>query len=73
MARYKRQGEKNFYYLGFEIAHENSSTRFSFDIENQVPEIQYKNDWFAVVFAIDDLQIEHAMLLNLGVNIHYIF
>ncbi|MBA6351710.1 MULTISPECIES: hypothetical protein [unclassified Colwellia] len=73
LARYKRQGEQNFYYLGFDIAHENSSTRISFDIENNAPEIQYKNDWLSVTFAIDSLKIEQAMLLNLGFNLYYRF
>ncbi|TWX59445.1 hypothetical protein [Colwellia hornerae] len=73
LARYKRQGEQNFYYLGVDITHQNSSTRLSFDIENTAPEIQYKSDWFSVVFAIDSLKIERAMLLNLAFNIYYRF
>jgi hypothetical protein len=73
LARYKRQGEQNFYYIGIEVAHENSSTRLSFDIENTTPEIQYKNNWFSFVFAIDDFQIEDAMLLNLAFNVRYNF
>jgi hypothetical protein len=73
LAGYKRQGEQNFYYLGVEIAHENSSTQLSFDIENQAPEIRYKRDWLSLVLSIDDIEIEQAMLLNVGFNIHYSF
>ena len=73
LARYKRQGEQNFYYVGIEVAHENSSTRLSFDIENTTPEIQYKSNWFSFVFAIDDFKLEDAMLLNLAFNVHYNF
>lgn len=73
LTRYKRQGEQNFYYLGLEINHENSSTRLSFDIENSAPEIEYKNEWLTFIFAIDNLHIERAMLLTLGFNIHYNF
>jgi hypothetical protein len=73
LARYKRQGEQDFYYLGVEIANENSSTRLSLDIENSTPEIQYKNDWFSFAFAIDDLRIEDAMIFNLAFNVHCSF
>jgi len=73
LARYKRQGEQNFYYIGLELAHENSSTRLSFDIENTAPEIQYTSDWFSFVFSIDQLDVDRAMLLNFGVNIHFDF
>ena len=73
LARYKRQGEQNFYYVGVEIAHEKSSTQLSFDIENKAPEIRYKRDWLSLVLSIDDIKIEQAMLLNVGFNIHYRF
>jgi hypothetical protein len=73
LARYKRQGEQDFYYLGVEIAHKNASTRLSFDIENTSPEIQYKNDWFSLLLAVDDLHIEDAMIFNFAMNIHYSF
>jgi hypothetical protein len=73
LARYKRQGEQNFYYFGVEMLHENSFTRFSFDIENAAPEIQYRNDWFSFTFSIDNLRIDRVMLLNLGLNINYSF
>ncbi len=73
LARYKRQGEQNFYYLGFEVQHQESSTRILLDIENVAPEIQYKNNWFSLVFGIDDLRLEHALQLNLGFNINYSF
>ena len=73
LARYKRQGEQNFYYLGAEIAHENSSTRLSFDLKNKAPEIQYKRDWFSLFISIDNIKIEQTMLFNLGFNIHYSF
>jgi hypothetical protein len=73
LARYKRQGRQNFYYLGVEIAHENSSTRLSFDFKNNAPEIVYKKKWFSLAFSIDDTHIEDAMLFNLGMNVHYSF
>jgi len=73
LAKYKRQGEQNFYYIGLEFAHQNSSTRLSFDIENTAPEIQYTSDWFSFVLSIDELDINKAMLLNFGVNIHFDF
>lgn len=73
LARYRRQGEQNFYYLGFEIQHHGSSTRLSLDIENLAPEIQYKNGWFAILFALDDLRIEQALQFNLGLSINYSF
>ena len=73
LAKYKRQGEQDFYYLGVELAHENSSTRLSFDIENSAPEIQYTNNWFSLALSIDDLNVENAMILNFGFNLHYSF
>jgi hypothetical protein len=73
LARYKRQGEQNFYYLGVEVQHENSSTRLSLDVENVTPEIQYKNNWFTLLFAIDDLRLERALQLNLGLSLNYRF
>jgi len=73
LARYKRQGEQNFYYLGFEMQHQDASTRIALDIENLTPEIQYKNKWFTLLFAIDDLRIERALQLNLGISVNYSF
>ncbi len=73
LARYKRQGEQNFYYLGFEVQHQDSSTRISLDIENIAAEIQYKNNWLSLIFAIDNTDIEQALQLNLGLSVNYSF
>jgi len=73
LARYRHQGEQDFYYLGFEVQHESSSTRFSIDIENLAPELQFKNNWFTLIFAIDDFDIDKALQLNLGLNLQYCF
>lgn len=73
LARYKRQAEHDFYYLGIEFSHQNSFTRLSFDIEHSTAEIQFTNHWFSLLLAADDLDIENAMVFNLGFNIHYNF
>ncbi len=73
LTRYKRQGEQNFYYIGLELAHENSTTRLSLDIENNAPEIQYINNWFSLLLSVDDINIEDAMIFNLGFTISYRF
>jgi len=73
LARYKRQGEQNFYSMGIEIPHENSTTRLLFDIENTTPELQYSNDWFSMLLAIDDIHIEDAMIINFAFRIHHNF
>lgn len=73
LARYKRQGEVNFYYAGVEFEFENSALRFMLDLEHYSPEIQYSSTWYAITFAIDDIEIEQAMQFSLGLSGHYAF
>lgn len=73
LARYKRQGEVNFYYAGVEFEFENSALKFMLDLEHYSPEIQYSSSWYAITFAIDDIEIEQAMQFSLGLSGHYAF
>ena len=73
LARYKRQGDVNFYYAGAELQFENSALTLMLDLEHLSPEIQYSNKWFAMKFAIDDIDIEKAMQFSLGLSGHYTF
>lgn len=73
LARYKRQGDVNFYYAGVELGFESSALRFMLDIEHLSPEIQYSNSWCAVTLAIDDIEIDKAMQFSLGLSGHYAF
>jgi len=73
LARYKRQGDVNFYYAGVELEFESSALRFMLDLEHLSPEIQYSNSWCAITFAIDDIDIEKAMQFSLGLSGHYAF
>ncbi len=73
LARYKRQGEVNFYYAGVEFEFENSALRFMLDLEHYSPEIQYSSSWYAITFALDDIEIEQAMQFSLGLSGHYAF
>lgn len=73
IARVKRQGDHNFYYLGFGFQGDNSSTRLLFDIENKAPEIQYTHSWFSFALSIDDIDINQAHLFNISLAAHYTF
>lgn len=73
IARYKRQGDVNFYYTGVELKFESSVLTLILDLENLSPEIQYNNSWCAITFAIDDIDIEQAMQFSLGLSGHYNF
>jgi len=73
LARYKRQGDVNFYYAGVEMEFESSALRFMLDLEHLSPEIQYSNSWCAVTLAIDDIDIDKAMQFSLGLSGHYAF
>ncbi len=74
LARYKRQGEVDFYYLGAQWQHSpNSTTKIMLDVEHFSPEIQYINHWLSFTFAIDEFDIEQAMQLNLGLAVNYSF
>ena len=73
LGRYKKQGDVDFYYLGVELLGENSATKFFIDIENLTPEIDYQHKWFRILFAMDDANIDKAMLINLAVSVNYQF
>jgi len=73
LARYKRQGDVNFYYAGVELEFENSALTLMLDLEHLSPEIQYSNSWCAITFAIDDIDIEKAMQFSLGLSGYYTF
>ncbi|PKG82423.1 hypothetical protein CXF85_13110 [Colwellia sp. 75C3] len=73
LARYKRQGDVNFYYAGAEIEFETSVLTLMLDLEHLSPEIQYSNSWFAMRLAIDNIDIEKAMQFSLGLSGHYTF
>lgn len=73
LARYKRQGEVNFYYGGIELEFETSTLKLMLDIEHLSPEIQYANNWLSVVLAMDELDIEKAMQFSLGIGVNYAF
>ena len=73
LARYKRQAEVNFYYAGVELEFESSALRFMLDLEHYSPEIQYSSSWYAITFALDDIEIEQAMQFSLGLSGHYAF
>ncbi|ALO33778.1 hypothetical protein CMT41_02885 [Colwellia sp. MT41] len=73
IVRYKRQGEVNFYYAGVGFTYKQSNIRLLLDLEHLSPEIQYSNSWFALKFAIDDIDIEKAMQFSLGLSGHYTF
>lgn len=73
LARYKRQGDVNFYYAGVELGFESSALRFMLDLEHLSPEVQYSNSWCAVTLAIDDIDIDKAMQFSLGLSGQYSF
>lgn len=74
LVRYKRQGEIDFYYLGAQWQHSQSSqTRVMLDIENLSPEIQYVNQWLSVKLGIDTLNLDKAKQLTLGVAFNKMF
>lgn len=73
LARFKRQGEVNFYYAGIAFDFEHSNLKLLLDLEHLSPELEYSNSWFAVRFAIDDIDIEKAMQFSLGLSGQYIF
>lgn len=73
IARYKRQGEINFYYAGLELALENSALTIMLDLENLSPELKYTNQWFEMVFATDRFDLDKAMQFSLGVSVNYAF
>ncbi len=73
LARYKRQGDVNFYYAGVELGFESSALRFMLDMEHLSPEIQYSNSWCVVTLAIDDIEINKAMQFSLGLSGQYSF
>lgn len=73
LARYKRQGEVNFYYAGAEFAFDQSTLTLMLDIEHLSPEIRYRNKMFDIIFATDKLNLNKAMQLSLGIAVNYAF
>lgn len=73
LARYKRQGEVNFYYAGVELALENSTLTLMIELEHLSPEIRYRNKWFDIVFATDKFDLDKAMQFSFGVAVNYAF
>ena len=73
LARYKRQGEVNFYYAGVEFELETSLLTLMLDLEHLSPEIRYRNKWFNIVFATDKFDLDKAMQFTLGVTVNYAF
>ena len=74
LARYKRQGEIDFYYLGTQWQHSQyAQTRLMFDLENLSPEIQYSNHWLMFKLGIDELNIDKVKQVNLGLSINAVF
>ncbi|MCW8833905.1 MAG: hypothetical protein OQK09_11830 [Colwellia sp.] len=73
LARYKRQGEVDFYYAGLELELDNSTVKIMLDLEHLSPEVQYGNKWLNIILAIDEFNVDKAMQLTLGVAINYNF
>jgi hypothetical protein len=73
LARFKRQGEVNFYYAGAGFDFEESNLKLLLDLEHLSPELEYTHSWFAVRFAIDDIDIDKAMLFSLGLSAQFAF
>ncbi len=73
VTQFLRQSDINFYYVGVQFEHENSSTRLLLDIENTAPEIQFHHPWITAYFSIDDTDFNQAMLFKLGINLHLTF
>jgi hypothetical protein len=73
LARYKRQGEVNFYYAGVEFAIESSALTLMLDFEHLSPEVRYRNKWLDIVFATDKFDLDKAMQFTLGVAVNYTF
>ena len=73
LARYKRQGEVNFYYAGIEFELETSSLALILDLENLSPKIRYSSEWLDLVIATDKFDLDKAMQFTLGVAVNYNF
>lgn len=73
VTQFSRQSDINFYYVGVQFEHGNSSTRLLLDIENSAPEIQFHHPWVTAYFSIDDTDFNQAMLFKLGINLHLSF
>jgi len=73
LARYKRQGDINFYYAGAEFLFDNSSVQLMLDLENLSPEVRYQHPWFNLVLATDALNIDDAMQFSLAMSVNYHF
>lgn len=73
LTHFTRQGDVNFYYLGMQFKSKHTITRLLLDIKNTAPEIQFHNRWLTAYFSIDDTDVDQAMLMKLGINIHLNF
>lgn len=73
LARYKRQGEVDFYYAGVELAFESSALTLMLDLEHLSPEVRYRNKWFDIVLATDEIDLDKAMQFTLGLSGYYSF
>ncbi len=73
VARYKRQGTVNFYYAGVQLDFDTATLSLMLDLENLSPQVQYNNQWFNIIFAIDELDIEKAKQFTLGMAVNYSF
>tara|TARA_R110001583_G_scaffold12423_1_gene55248 strand:- start:48625 stop:49764 length:1140 start_codon:yes stop_codon:yes gene_type:complete len=73
LARYKRQGEVNFYYAGVEYLLETNSLTLMLELEHLSPEIRYRNQWLDIVFATDKFDLDKAMQFSLGIAVNYAF
>lgn len=73
LARYKRQGDVNFYYGGIALTLQKHILKLMVDLEHLSPEIHYDNQWFNLALAMDDSNLDKAMQLSLGVSVNYSF
>jgi hypothetical protein len=73
LARFKRQGEVNFYYAGITFGTERGSFTAMLDLEQLSPELRYSNKWVDIIFATDKLDLDKAMQLTLGITMNYAF
>ncbi len=73
LARYKRQGDTNFYYLGAQWIDSSYRAHLMLDLENLSPEFQFKNQWITFTLALDEVDLDKAMQANLGLALNYSF
>lgn len=69
----KRQGNNNFYYLGYETPLNSGQFGAFLDVENLAPEFYYSRDWYSFFIGMDNIQISEALQLTLGLELSYQF